>query len=222
MKRLRHLVRKELIELRRDPRLFGIVIIAPIVQLTMLGYAATTDVHDVPMVVVDQDRSAESRALIEPVRRVAELRGRGRGRRRRARSRRLWTRGRAWMALTIPPDYGERLRAGVAHDGAGRRRRHRRQLHERRARLCRRAGVGLRRASWPRAAGRAAAGPLVSAEVRVWFNPQLESRVLHDPGHPRAAAAGGHDEPVVDGDRPREGAGHARAAERHAASPAGS
>ena len=56
MKRLRHLIRKELIELRRDPRLFGIVIIAPIVQLTLLGYAATTDVHDVPVVVVDQDQ----------------------------------------------------------------------------------------------------------------------------------------------------------------------
>ena len=41
MKRLGHLIVKELIELRRDPRLFGIVIIAPVVQLTMLAYAAT-------------------------------------------------------------------------------------------------------------------------------------------------------------------------------------
>ena len=35
--RLLHLIRKEFLELRRDPRLFGIVIVAPIVQLTMLG-----------------------------------------------------------------------------------------------------------------------------------------------------------------------------------------
>ena len=48
MKRLLHLVRKEFIELRRDPRLFGIVILAPIIQLTMLGYAATTDVPPMP------------------------------------------------------------------------------------------------------------------------------------------------------------------------------
>ena len=52
-------MRKELLELRQDPRLFGIVIIAPIVQLTMLGYAATTDVQDVPIVVVDADRIAD-------------------------------------------------------------------------------------------------------------------------------------------------------------------
>ena len=64
MKRLGHLIVKELIELRRDPRLFGIVIIAPVVQLTMLAYAATTDVKDVPVIVVDQDRTTESRALV--------------------------------------------------------------------------------------------------------------------------------------------------------------
>jgi len=51
VQRLVSLMRKELIELRRDPRLFGIVIVAPLVQLTLLGYAATTDVHDVPLVV---------------------------------------------------------------------------------------------------------------------------------------------------------------------------
>ena len=64
MTRLLHIVRKEFLELRQDPRLFGIVIMAPIVQLTMLGYAATTDVRDVPVVVVDEDRSVASRELV--------------------------------------------------------------------------------------------------------------------------------------------------------------
>ena len=50
-------LKKELIELRADPRLFGVVIMAPIIQLTVLGYAATTDVKDVPLLVVDGDRS---------------------------------------------------------------------------------------------------------------------------------------------------------------------
>src|ERR671923_1574310 len=62
--RVRHLMRKELLELRQDPKLFGIVILAPIIQLTMLGYAATTDVRNVPVVVVDEDRSVDSRELI--------------------------------------------------------------------------------------------------------------------------------------------------------------
>ena len=64
MRRVLHLVRKELLELRQDPRLFGIVIMAPIIQLGVLGYAATTDVKDVPIVIVDADRSSHSRTLI--------------------------------------------------------------------------------------------------------------------------------------------------------------
>ena len=64
MTRLMHVVRKEFLELRQDPRLFGIVIMAPIIQLTMLGYAATTDVRNVPLVVIDQDGSSESRDLV--------------------------------------------------------------------------------------------------------------------------------------------------------------
>ena len=57
-------MRKEVLELRQDPRLFGIVVMAPIIQLTVLGYAATTDVKDVPVVIVDADRSVRSRELI--------------------------------------------------------------------------------------------------------------------------------------------------------------
>ena len=53
MRRLWYLMWKELLELRQDPRLFGIVFVAPIIQLTLLGYAATTDVKNVPMVVAD-------------------------------------------------------------------------------------------------------------------------------------------------------------------------
>ena len=64
MQRLRCLVRKEFLELRMNPRLFGLVIIAPILQLTMLGYAATTDVKNVPLLVADGDRSVASRELI--------------------------------------------------------------------------------------------------------------------------------------------------------------
>ena len=36
-----------------NPRLFGLVVVAPILQLTMLGYAATTDVKDVALLIVD-------------------------------------------------------------------------------------------------------------------------------------------------------------------------
>ena len=64
MRRLWYVMWKELLELRQDPRLFSIIFLAPVIQLTLLGYAATTDVKDVPLVVVDQDRSPASRQLI--------------------------------------------------------------------------------------------------------------------------------------------------------------
>ena len=64
MRRIRILVWKELIELRQDPRLFGIVILAPLIQLFMLAYAATTDVRNVPVVIADADRSRASRELV--------------------------------------------------------------------------------------------------------------------------------------------------------------
>ena len=71
MQRLRFLVWKEFLELRKDPKLFGVVIVAPILQLTLLGYAATTDVRDVPVVVADGDRSSSSRELIAQPRRCS-------------------------------------------------------------------------------------------------------------------------------------------------------
>ena len=65
IRRLRALMRKEYLELLQTPRLLFLVIVAPIIQLTMLGYAATTDIARVPIVVVDSDRSSTSRALLE-------------------------------------------------------------------------------------------------------------------------------------------------------------
>ena len=56
---------KELLELRQDPNLLRVLLVAPILQLVILGYAATTDVKNVPIVVADGDRSAASRDLIE-------------------------------------------------------------------------------------------------------------------------------------------------------------
>ena len=65
MRTIFHIIRKEFFQLRRDPRMFSIVIIAPIVQLMFLGYAATLDVKDIPTLVCDMDNSQMSRELVE-------------------------------------------------------------------------------------------------------------------------------------------------------------
>jgi drug efflux transport system permease protein len=43
----------------------GMLFVAPILQLFLLGYAATLDIKNIPMVVCDQDNSKQSRELIE-------------------------------------------------------------------------------------------------------------------------------------------------------------
>ncbi|MEJ5198041.1 MAG: ABC transporter permease, partial [Anaerolineae bacterium] len=66
--RIMAIMRKEFIHIRRDPRTLTIVIILPIFQLIIFGYAVTSDVEHLPLAVFDQDRTAASRALIEAYR----------------------------------------------------------------------------------------------------------------------------------------------------------
>jgi ABC-2 type transport system permease protein len=60
-----HLIRKEFQQLVRDPKMIRITFLAPVIQLIALGYAANLDVTLVPTLLVDGDRSAASRRLVE-------------------------------------------------------------------------------------------------------------------------------------------------------------
>jgi ABC-2 type transport system permease protein len=110
-KRLLSLIRKEFIQIVRDPRTLYITFAIPIIQMFLLGYTATTDVRNVPLAVIDQDRSPASRRLLDAYRAAdyflvahdvdseEELRV-------------LIDGGQARAGLIIPPDYAERLEAG--------------------------------------------------------------------------------------------------------------
>ncbi|HWQ13322.1 MAG TPA: ABC transporter permease [Roseiflexaceae bacterium] len=63
--RILPVIRKEFIHIIRDPRTLAVMFVAPLMQLILLGYAATTDVRNVPLAVFDQDRSPQSRQLVE-------------------------------------------------------------------------------------------------------------------------------------------------------------
>jgi len=67
MRRIREIIRKEFLQLRRDRRLLPMLFVAPVIQLMLLGYAATTDLKNVPVAVCDLDRSAASRELLASV-----------------------------------------------------------------------------------------------------------------------------------------------------------
>jgi ABC-2 type transport system permease protein len=62
--RLRVLVRKELIQALREPRMRALLIGPPIIQLIIFGYAANMDVDRARLAWMDMDHSIESRELL--------------------------------------------------------------------------------------------------------------------------------------------------------------
>ena len=184
MRRLWYVMWKELLELRSDPRLFGVIFIAPVVQLTMLGYAASTDVKDVPIVIVDQDRSARSRELIarfegSPYFRVVGTAG-------NLNEIDPWLeRSEAWMALAIPGDYRDQLGNGrpamvqVIADGTDSNSTNVALGYASNLVAAYNQELAERRAA---SEGRTLAPAPIEARIRVWFNPELESRDFMIPG----------------------------------------
>jgi ABC-2 type transport system permease protein len=66
--RLISLIRKEFIQIVRDPRTLIMILGIPIMQLLLMGYAATNDVRNVALAVFDQDRSPAARRLLDAYR----------------------------------------------------------------------------------------------------------------------------------------------------------
>lgn len=65
--RIFHIVKKELIQIHRDKRILRFVLLAPVLQLIVFGYAITSDVKHISTAVMDYDNSMESRALISKI-----------------------------------------------------------------------------------------------------------------------------------------------------------
>jgi len=185
MRRIWYVMWKEVIELRQDPRIFGIIFIAPVVQLAILGYAATTDVRNVPIVVVDADRSVASQDLIsrftgagifELIDVVSDER----------QVDRYLESGDAWMALSIPAHYGRSVAAGrpatlqLVADGSDANSTNIALGYANNLLT----GYAQEMVEQRRAAGPSttATGGGIEPRVRVWFNPSLESRYFMLPG----------------------------------------
>lgn len=65
MKSIIEFIKKEFLQFKRDPRMFALILIAPIIQLTFLGFAANLDIKLVRTIVFDQDKSVTSRDFVE-------------------------------------------------------------------------------------------------------------------------------------------------------------
>jgi len=105
------IAKKELLQLRRDRMTLAMMVVLPLLQLLLFGYAINTDVRHIPLLVFDQDRSAQSRDLarslevtgfydlvghVESYDEIARALGAGRAR----------------AALVVPPRYASDLASG--------------------------------------------------------------------------------------------------------------
>jgi ABC-2 type transport system permease protein len=64
LNRIGALVRKEFAQIRRDRRLVIALIVPPVLQLTLFGFALSASVSDLRVGIVDESRSPESRELV--------------------------------------------------------------------------------------------------------------------------------------------------------------
>lgn len=122
MRRIRHLVRKEFIQIVRHRQNFGMLLLAPILQLVVFGYASRLDVKDITMVVADLDRSAMSRQVADAFSRSGYFKIVDHVNSYDAVDD-FMLRGKASMALLIPPDFERQIQGyrtanvGVLIDG---------------------------------------------------------------------------------------------------------
>lgn len=109
--RLLSLIRKEFIQIRRDPRTLVLILVIPVMQLFLLGYAATNDVRNVPLAVFDQDHGPAARELLDAYR-AADYFQLAYDVDSEDELRELIDNSLARAGLIIPPDYSQRLRSG--------------------------------------------------------------------------------------------------------------
>jgi len=66
--RIQAIIGKELTQLKRDKMTFGMVVMIPLIQLMLFGYAINTNIRDIPVGVVDHSQTGLSRVLIQTIR----------------------------------------------------------------------------------------------------------------------------------------------------------
>jgi ABC-2 type transport system permease protein len=184
MKNILHIIRKEFLQLRQDRKMFGMSVLAPVFQLIILGYAATFDVSNIPMVVCDFDNSPFSRELVRSFTSTEYFRVVGYFNNTSEINNQLDD-GHASIAVVIPRGFEKKIGAGqsaplqVIADGTE----------------TSTAGIGLSYASIIVSRytqnilleslvkrGSVTIPASLSAEFRIWYNPELKSRNFMVPG----------------------------------------
>lgn len=178
------ILKKEFIQIRRDKASLGMAVVMPVLMLFLFGYVVNTDVEHLPTVVWDQSMSSDSREIIEAFRNTNYLDpdqyAQG-----YAQVEEKLDSAQARVAIVIPPDYGKKLEGGdqatlqVLVDGS--------DPTVARAALSAVQVLGLNESLKVQserllAQGNASVGTMpVNFETRVWYNPDMKSRVFNIP-----------------------------------------
>jgi ABC-2 type transport system permease protein len=177
--RVREMLKKELRQIFRDPRMKRVLFIAPVIQLVAFGYAVNTDIKNTATFVVDHDRTAASRELIEVITSTGYFRVVGYSERPGDLVRAL-DYGDAEVGIEIPAGFAQQLanargsKVQIVLDGTNSNtatvaQGYLTQIVQR---------FAIQRAF---ASGAGLAGG-VDLRSRAWYNPELESRVYNVPG----------------------------------------
>ncbi|MFZ9898442.1 MAG: ABC transporter permease [Gemmatimonadaceae bacterium] len=172
---------KEFIQMRRDRLTLAMMTMIPAGQLMLFGYAIQTDVRHVPLVVLDESRSAESRLLAEALENTDVFRRVGAADD-AAEVRQLIEGGAATAALIIPPDYHRRIARGVPAeaqlivDAADPQASGAALSASQLAAQARGAAITVARLRGP------PVPPPVDLRVRPWYNPSQRSAIFIVPG----------------------------------------
>ena len=173
------MVRKEMRQLFRDPRMRRMMFGPPIIQLLVFGYAVNTDIRDTRAFILDEDRTAVSRQLVDGLTSSGYFVVAGQGERPADVTRAL-DRGDATIGIDIPAGFAADLASGrgakvqVLVDGTSANSANVAQGYV--GLIVQRLAQELGRTGVP-AYGRTG----VELEARAWFNPDLKSRVYNVP-----------------------------------------
>ena len=193
------LMRKEFLALMKDKKSRFTIVIPPIVQLLVFGYAATYDLNNVPYAVYDEDRGAAARDLLSRFKGSTNFQEVGQLSR-NADIAPLINRKGALLVVHIGPQFSRNLLTGgraelqVIVDG-------RNSNTAMIALNYVRAILTRYNLEWIQRHG--GTSPPAHLEIRAWYNTNLESRWFDRSRYHRFADAGGHSS----GDRSERGPG---------------
>jgi ABC-2 type transport system permease protein len=166
-RRLAALLRKEFVQLLRDPRMRFMLVVPPILQLLIFGYAATFDVRHADIAIVDHDRGPETREVLAAIDAThhytlhfpGSIQAAGK----------MMDEGAIEAIVQVPQRFPTNRRIELIADGSD-------------PNTAQLVVAELSQVIGTYAATRASSVPPVTVEERAWYNPNLEDRWFFVPG----------------------------------------